>query len=267
MQQIRSILAPPLLIALTCLSGVVLIGLQWQVPGWSLWALTLVLTLASSHPIRRHLPLVLGSLALLGITPINTDVSNAHMLQMALTLTLAVAIPYAVSKYLMREDLIQFPIHNKRRWHRSEFIYIFVTAAIAYLLLPFYLADTGSYQNWSVEPTTDGLIRLFIGTNGLGLWDELFFICTVLAVFRRYLPFVWANLAQAVLFTSFLYELGFRGWGPAAIFLFALSQGYIFRRTGSLLYIVTIHLTLDFILYLALIHAYYPHWLPIFIVS
>jgi membrane protease YdiL (CAAX protease family) len=77
--------------------------------------------------------------------------------------------------------------------------------------------------------------------------------------------FKYANAAQAVIFTLFLFELGFRGWAPFAIFPFALSQGYIFNKTHSLLYVITIHLIIDLVLYLALIHAHYPQWLPIFL--
>ncbi|MDB5179199.1 MAG: putative Abortive infection protein [Patescibacteria group bacterium] len=258
--------APFLLIGLTCLSGFVLMGLRSPEFGWPLLGITLILTLLWRHPIRRHLPLVILSLALVGITPITTDVGVGHVAFMGTMIALAVIIPYVVSSKIHHERIIRFPLHHGRRWYRSEIGYVVFTAVVAYLILPFYLSNTGSYHNWTVEPGVGNLVRLFIGTNGLGLWDELFFVTTILAVFRRYLPFWWANIAQAILWTSFLYELGFRGWGPVAIFLFALLQGEIFRRTDSLLYIVTIHLTLDFVLYLALIHAYHPEWLPVFLV-
>jgi hypothetical protein len=258
--------APFVLVGLTCLSGFVLMGLRSPAFGWPLLAATLILTLAWPHPIRRHLPLVILALALVGLTPITTDISISHMLFMGTMIALAVAIPYAVTSRVYRDHVIRFPVHHGRRWYRREVAYIAFTAAVAYLVLPYYLSSTGSYLNWTVTPGIGNLMRMFVGTNGLGLWDELFFVATVLAVFRRYLPFIWANIGQAVLWTSFLYELGFRGWGPLAIFPFALLQGEIFRRTDSLLYIVTIHLTLDFVLYLALIHAYYPSWVPIFLV-
>ncbi|HUD10812.1 MAG TPA: CPBP family glutamic-type intramembrane protease [Candidatus Saccharimonadia bacterium] len=257
---------PYALIGMTAVSGFVMMGLRMPDLGWPLLVTTLGLTFLSRHPIRRHLPLVIASLALVALTPINTNVSVSHMLFMGAMIALAVAIPYFVTSKLYHEHIIRFPILSGRSWYKKEIVYIIFTALVAYFLLPFYLRSTGSYHNWSVYPGAANLTRLFIGTNGLGLWDELFFVTTVLAVFRFYLPFWWANIAQAVLWTSFLYELGFRGWGPVAIFVFALLQGQIFRRTGSLLYIVTIHLTLDFVLYLALVHAYYPQWLPIFIV-
>jgi hypothetical protein len=69
------------------------------------------------------------------------------------------------------------------------------------------------------------------------------------------------------MWTSFLYELGFRGWGPLLIFPFALSQGYVFKTTKSLLYIITVHLTIDFMLFLVLIHLHHPEHLRIFLTS
>lgn len=127
------------------------------------------------------------------------------------------------------------------------------------------MQTTGAYQNWVVENDPYHLFILFLGTNGLGIWDELFFIVTVLALLKRHMPFHQANLVQALLFTSFLYELGFRGWAPFIIYPFALLQGLVFRRTDNLVYIIAIHLTIDFVLYLALINAHHPQLLNIFI--
>ncbi len=183
---------------------------------------------------------------------------------MGFALGLAIAIPYVVSKYIYKDGVITFKFHHGRRWYRTEIAYVFLTAIIAYFLLPFLLKDTESYKNWTVDTATQDLIRLFIGTNVLGIWDELFFVSTILGILRRYFNFALANLSQAVLFTSFLYELGFRGWAFIVIFIFALIQGYIFKKTESLFYVITIHLTLDLILYLVLIHLHHPEWLRIF---
>jgi membrane protease YdiL (CAAX protease family) len=127
------------------------------------------------------------------------------------------------------------------------------------------MQTTQGHLYWSFELTVASLGLLFIGTNALGIWDELFFVVTVLGLLRRHMPFLWANIAQAIMFTSFLYELGFRGWAPFAIFPFALLQGIVFKKTENLFYVIAIHLTLDFILYLALIDAHYPGSVPIFI--
>jgi membrane protease YdiL (CAAX protease family) len=219
----------------------------------------------SNRPLLRHLLLAAGSLALVAVAPINTNTSPGHVLAMGIPLILAVALPYLISHYLYYDNIITFPFRHGRRWYRSEVMYIFFTAAVAYFVLPFYFANTGAYHNWTVMPGTANLIALFIGTQALGLWDELYFVNTLLTLLRRHLRFVWANLIQAGFWTIFLYQLGFRGWAPFLIYPFALLQGYIFKRTGSLLYIITIHLTLDLVLYLALLHAYHPGWVPIFL--
>ncbi len=134
------------------------------------------------------------------------------------------------------------------------------TLIVGYFLVPYYLQDTGSYLNWTVTPGFVEVFILFLGTNALGIWDELFFVNTILSILRKHFTFHIANITQAILFTSFLYELGFRGWGPCIIFPFALAQGYVFRETRNLAYIITLHLCLDLILFLALLVLHHPEW-------
>jgi len=247
------------------ITAIVLIPLEMKFLGWILLVITVVLLLFCEKYFRRDMLLVVLSLGLLGITQINTNISLVHVVQMTSTLFLAVAIPFIVTRYFYKEKTIRYPFHHGRKWYKKELFYIFVTASIAYLVLPFYFQNTGSYHNWTVQLGTFNLTILYLGTNGLGTWDEIFFISTVLAVFRKHFPFPVANAAQAAIFTSFLFELGFRRWAPFALYPFALSQGYIFKKTDSLLYVTTIHLTLDLVLYLALINAHFPNVLKIFI--
>ena len=56
--------------------------------------------------------------------------------------------------------------------------------------------------------------RFITGINCVGIWDELFFINTVYAVLRSLYPARAANLAQAVVYTSVLYDMAFVGWDP-----------------------------------------------------
>jgi hypothetical protein len=42
-------------------------------------------------------------------------------------------------------------------------------------------------------------------------------------------------------------------------------QGYIFNRTRSLPYVVSVHLVFDCVLWGILVHARNPDWLPIFV--
>lgn len=255
------------IICLTLLAstGVILIGLQIKLFGWLFLIAGLITLWYCRKKFAKELLLVYISMVLLAITQITTDISYVHMFEMGATLIMAVSIPYFVSRYIYKDRLVRFQFHHGRKWYKKEILYVLTTAIISYFLLPFYLKNTGAYLNWSVEPGLDNIIRLFIGTNALGIWDELFFVSTVLGILRRFLPFSWANFLQSILFTSFLYELGFTGWGFIMIFIFALIQGVVFKKTESLLYVITIHLTLDFILFLSLIEAHHPTWMPIFI--
>jgi membrane protease YdiL (CAAX protease family) len=233
--------------------------------GFYLLAAGAIVTLLADKKFSRDILLIYGCLALLGVTPINTDTNFPHTLQMGIPLLLVVLVPYLVTKHIYKNNAVRFPFHHGRSWRRSEILYIVITAGIAYLLLPFMLRDTNSYLNWTIEPGWYELTESYIGLNVVGIWDELFFVSTVLGILRNHLEFKWANLTQAVIFTSFLFTLGFQGWSFIIIFIFALIQGLIFKRTESLLYILTIHLTFDLILHLTLIYLHHPSWLPIFI--
>lgn len=253
-------------IIILCISSIVLIALQIKMLGATI-LLTGVLTLPfCSKQFSKYFALLYLCVGILGITSITTDISYLHFLTMGAALSSVLVIPYIFSKYFYEDGAIKFKFHHGRNWYTTEILYIIATAVVAYFLIPFLLKNTGSYKNWTVDPGLNNLLRLFIGTNGLGIWDELFFISTVLGVLRRFLTFSFANIAQAVMFTSFLYELGFRGWAFGAIFIFALIQGYIFKKTESLFYVITIHLTLDFILYLALIQLHHPDWIKLFLI-
>lgn len=250
---------------LLCVTAVVLIALQIKPFGWYLLAAGLFALFFCPKEFRKHIFLIYISLAILGITSINTEVSVLHMTHMGIMITLALLVPYYISRYVYKDHIVKYQFHHGRRWNKWEIFYIFFAAAVTYLVFPFMLRETGSYLNWTVEPGVYYLGLFFIGTNALGIWDELFFVNTVLPILRKHLPFTPANLIQAVLFTSFLFELGFRGWAFLLIYIFALLQGWVYKKTHSLLYIIAIHLTVDLILYFVLIYLHHPDWLPIFI--
>jgi membrane protease YdiL (CAAX protease family) len=130
--------------------------------------------------------------------------------------------------------------------------------------LPFYFISSGVYQNWPVVDTPELIARLFIGVGAVGIWDELFFICTVFALLRRHFPDALANALQAIVFVSFLWELGYRAWGPLLTIPFALVQGWIFVRTRSLSYVVTVHLLFDAVVFAVLVHAHNPEIFAVF---
>jgi hypothetical protein len=258
--------SPPLLPAvLMSLSGFVLFALEHRIGGFGLLALALLLAAWIDAALLRDLSLIAVGLLAMSLVPITTDISTEHMAVMGSAMILAVGIPYAVSRFVFKDYAIRFPVLTGKAWTRAEKWYLAAVVIMGYAVLPAYMVNTGVYRNWPAVSDSEGIARLFLGTNVLGIWDELFFICTAFALLRRHLPVVQANVLQAVLFTSFLWELGFHAWAPFFIFPFALLQAFIFTRTKSLSYIVSVHLLFDFVLFLVLIHAHNRAWIDIFI--
>ena len=65
-------------------------------------------------------------------------------------------------------------------------------------------------------------------------------------------------MLQTLVFVSFLWELGYQAWGPVLTVPFALLQGFIFLKTRSLAYVVTVHLLFDAVVLGVLVHAHNP---------
>ncbi len=251
--------------ALVSVSGFVLFVLEQHLPGYALLAVALLLAGLIGWALLRDLALIAAGLVSISLVPITTDISTEHMAVMGSAMILAVGIPYAVSRFVFKDHAVRYPVRTGQPWTRAEKWYLPAVVVMGYALLPAYMVNTGVYRNWPAVSDPDGIIRLFVGTNVLGIWDELFFICTVFVLLRRHLPLGQANVLQAILFTSFLWELGFHAWAPVFIFPFALLQALIFTRTKSLTYIVCVHLLFDFVLFLVLIHAHNRAWIDIFI--
>ena len=108
---------------------------------------------------------------------------------------------------------------------------------------------------------------MFVGVNAVGIWDELFFIATAFALLRTHFPVWLANVLQSLVFVSFLWELGYREWGPLLTIPFALIQGWIFSWTKNLPYVLTVHLLFDAVVFMVLVHAHHPELFDIFITA
>ncbi|TQM38630.1 CPBP family intramembrane glutamic endopeptidase [Pseudonocardia cypriaca] len=251
--------------ALVMVSAVALFGLQERLIGYALIVVGLVVAALVDRLLLRHLILISTGLVVISTMSLAADLSNAGMARFAITLSTAVVLPYALSRWWYREDIIKFPVGTGNRWSGFEFGYLALVVVAGYLILPVYFLGSGAYRNWPDVSGSGEIVRLFIGVNGVGLWDELFFICIVFALLRHHFPVWQANLLQSVVFVSFLWELGYRGWGPLLTVPFALLQGYIFQRTRSLPYVVTVHLTFDAIIFGILVHAYNPTLADIFL--
>ena len=260
--------------ALVCLAAPAFFVVQWAWLGWVLlaagvgaaWMLERRAVTVAAPSLTRDLSLIAIGMLIVSVIPLAAELDNLAMLRFTLALGGAVVVPYLVSRYVYRDRAISFPWRTGQRWGRLQWGWLATVLALGWLILPFYFITSGVYQNWPVVDTPELILRLFVGVGAVGIWDELFFICTVFALLRRHFPDAVANVLQAVVFVSFLWELGYREWGPLLTIPFALLQGFIFLRTHSLAYVVTVHLLFDAVVFAVLVHAHNPGMLPIFLV-
>jgi len=251
--------------AMLSASAVLIFAMQLALPGYALLAASVVVAYVVDRALFRDLLLLTVGLLIISTISLEANIDYPNIALMGTVLSLSVLVPYLISRYGYKDHAIRFPMRTGQRWTTLERWYLPLVVLLGYLILPVYFIGTGSFENWPAIRAPDELARLFVGVGFVGIWDELFFICTAFALLRRHFPDWQANLLQAVIFTSFLWELGYQGWGPVLTFPFALLQGYTFARTRSLTYVVCVHLLFDLVVFLVLVHAHNPEWIPIFL--
>ena len=247
--------------SLVCGAAVLLYGFMLVPAGYAMLAVGLLaawLTDRSGRTSRLFPDLALIAVGQVIISTISlaADISYPSMVRFAVVLGLAVAVPYLISRFVYGDRVIRFPWRTGRRWTRTQWLYLIGVIVAGWLILPFYFITSGVYQNWPTVTEPDEIARLFVGVNAVGTWDELFFICTVFALLRRHFPTWQANLLQAVVFVSFLWELGYQSWGPLLTIPFALIQGYTFKLTKSLTYVLVVHLIFDAVVFMVIVYAH-----------
>ena len=247
------------------LSAFLLFGAHVRPLGWFVLAAAVGAAFLLDRALGKDLLLIGVGISIVSTTSMEADVSWPRFLAIGTALTLAVAVPLAIDRFVYRRRAIRFPWRTGRHWPRPEKVYLVAVPLLGWAILPFYFITSGAYRNWPDITDSSELARFFVGVNGVGTWDELFFICTCFALLRRHFPTLVANLLQATIFVSFLWELGYREWGPALTIPFALLQGWIFTRTGSLTYVLMVHLLFDAIVFLAIVHAHNPDMFAIFV--
>ena len=256
---------------LVCGSAVLLFGFMVPWAGYALLVVGLAAAWLTDRSGRTSRLLPDLSLIALGQVIISTisvaaDISYGNMLLMGTVLGLAVVVPYVISRFVFGDRVIRFPWRTGRRWTRVQWAYLLLVLFLGWAILPFYFITSGVYTNWPTVTEPDEIARLFVGVNAVGTWDELFFICTVFALLRRHFPTWQANLLQSIVFVSFLWELGYQSWGPLLTFPFALLQGYTFKLTKSLTYVLVVHLLFDAIVFSVIVYAH-NGWPAIFLLA
>lgn len=196
-------------------------------------------------------------IAILIVAPISTNLAISHMIILGLCLLSVVVIPPLI---LQRKDVITFKFWPDKL-DSVDIFYTLLSIPLAWggFALYFYVSPEVPF-NWHqpAEPDNFELFKLFMGINAVGIWDELFFINICFAVLRYLFPFKVANPAQAVIYTSVLYDMAFTGWGPVFVGMLALTQGFMYERSKVLIWVLIVHLIVDYFLFQAIVDSYYP---------
>ena len=251
--------------ALVCGAAVLLFAVHVRPLGYLPLVLGVALAVAVDRDLAKDLGLIAIGQLIISAISLEADLSDAGIARFAVALSLAVLVPWALARYWRGHDAVRFPMFTGRRWSRAQWIYLGVVILAGYLILPFYFIGSGAYLNWPEITGANEIGRLFVGVNAVGIWDELFFICTVFALLMRQFPMWLENLLQAIVFVSFLWELGYREWGPLLTIPFALVHAWIFSRFKSLPYVLAVHLLFDAVVFAVLVHAHHPDLFDIFI--
>jgi len=251
--------------ALVALSAVLLFAVHVRPLGYVPLVLGVALGWAVDRVLGRDLALIGVGLAIISAISLEADLSDGGMARFTVALSLAVLVPWALSRFVLGDRTIAFPVATGRRWTRGQIVYLAVVVVAGYLILPFYFIGSGAYLNWPEVTGTQEIVRLFVGVNAVGIWDELFFVCIVFALLRKHFGLWTANVLQATVFVSFLWELGYREWGPLLTIPFALVQGWIFSWSKSLTYVVAVHLLFDLVVFGVLVHAHHPDLFDVFV--
>jgi len=198
------------------------------------------------------------ALGILAVSAINTNLQISHIINIGSSLIAALILP---SLILKGQNIIDFKFLPDNL-DIIDIGYTLIAIPLAYFafLLYFTYLNPNVPYNWVLPAQADNteLFKLFMGINAVGIWDELFFINISFAILRSLFPFKIANPAQAVIYSAVLYQMAFSGWGPVFIFVLALTQGFMFERSKVLVWVLIVHLIVDFFLFQAIVQRYYP---------
>ena len=260
----------PLITLVLLLAGVVLLvpldrwlfGLPtWArlVGGISSWGLFAWHLRGASQRSRILFLALFAPLVVLALAPIHTGLDPAHMTVLGGALAAAVALPALL---LRGSRVLEFRL-LPRHLDAVDLGYTLLSIPLAWgaFALYFGVLSPEVPYNWTLPPEPDAweLVKLFVGINAVGIWDELFFVNTCYAILRALFPAPVANAGQTVIYTSVLWDMAFSGWGPLFVALLAITQGAMYERSRVLLWVLIVHLIVDYFLFQGIVDAYYPN--------
>ena len=256
---------------LMCLAVVFIVALKpdrtgwdyFHIFGWPLMALSLFLGWRTKESVwLKTLILFAYTIAVLFLTRVDSDFSNLHLLELTINLGVGIiVIPALLAKFWLKTPLEYRWLKGKWTWKMWLWLPTGFLIAFGVFWVYFNALTPDLHTSWPlIGEQSEALSRIFWTCNVGGFWDELVWINLVYCLLLRHFSHWEANLAQAFFFTSFLYDVAFFGAGPYIIYLFALIQGYTYKKTGSLLYLVILHLIVDIVLFTMISNRYFPGW-------
>ena len=196
---------------------------------------------------QRRFGVLIVCTALLTLAPIATSTDTIPALILGAFFVAVIALPHWALSRPRDSGVIEYQWLPKH-FSKLETAYVLLSIPLAWAGLRLYFTLSPEVPfNWTLPalPSDEPLLRLFVGINAVGIWDELFFINTVYAVLRSLFPFWTANLASSVFYVAVLNDMAFTGWGPVFVGVLAITQGIMFERSKTLIYVLVVHLIVD----------------------
>ncbi len=256
-------LSPPRIAALLSLCAAIplLVTLEQYVFGTIALLVCIVCTaLTGEADFQRRFAVLILCTALLTLAPIATSTDTIPALILGAFFIAVLALPHWALSPPRDSRVIEYQWLPKH-FSKLEVAYVLLSIPLAWAGLRLYFTLSPEVPfNWTLPalPNDDSLLRLFFGINAVGIWDELFFINTVYAVLRSLFPFWTASLAASVFYVAVLNDMAFTGWGPVFVGMLAITQGVMFERSKTLIYVLVVHLIVDYFLFQEIITAHYP---------
>jgi membrane protease YdiL (CAAX protease family) len=253
-------------LALLCVCTPLLIPLRLTMAGAIVWLIGAVaLVSVKNNAFRIRMGILYAVIAVLALSPINTGLQTRHFIALGIPFAGALFGPTIILRLIGDKGAIDWKFWP-RKFSFLDVLYTTISFPISWWVFKWYFFNMNPDMptHWLQPPEYDRAqaVRLIIGINAVGIWDELFFINTVYGCLRSLFPARWANLGQAVIYTSVLNRMAFTGVGPIVVGLFALTQGMMYEKSRCLLYVLTVHVIVDVFLLMAIFHHYYPAMTP-----
>ena len=109
---------------------------------------SVILGFVVDRDLGKSLLLIGFSLGVIGTISLEADISYGNIILMGSVLLIAVVVPYVVDRFVFKRHIVRFPINTGRRWTTAEKWYLIIVVGLAWVIMPFYFINSGTYLNW-----------------------------------------------------------------------------------------------------------------------